>query len=271
MTPRTRRIALFDSGLGGLSVYSAIRTAIPDADIVYAADTARVPYGDRPLAQVEGFARQMIAALRRYDPSLLVIACGTSCSAFDASGYISPLPALAIVDCGIGAAVRQSASGRIGVIATGATIASGIFERKLISARPGAQVTAIAAPTLVPLVELGKWFDEAGEAVNEYCQPMLAAHCDTVILGCTHYPHLRGWFERSLGPGVSIVDPAQACAQAAAATLSAEQPGQGSLTLLISGDAGQFAKRAYELAQVKGSIESIDFSTEVEEPEDDHR
>ena len=264
---------MFDSGLGGLSVYTALRAAMPDADIVYAADTARMPYGDRALEQVETFARQMIGTLRRHAPSLLVIACGTSCSAFAASGFQTGLPTLAIVDCGVAAAAAASAHGRIGVIATAATIGSGIFQRELARTRPRAVVTSVAAPKLVPLVEAGAWDSQAAAtAVDEYCNPLIAAICDTVVLGCTHYPHLRPWFARSLGQDVSLVDPAQACASAAAHMLADATPAGGSLTVLVSGDRDVFARRAYELSGVKPTtIEQVDFSREVEKPEHSHR
>ncbi|MDQ6767777.1 MAG: glutamate racemase [Candidatus Eremiobacteraeota bacterium] len=267
MSQPARRIAMFDSGLGGLSVYTALRAALPDADVFYAADTARMPYGDRPLAQVEGYARQMIARLRRYDPALLVIACGTTCSAFDASGYAPPgMPALAIVDCAIAAAASASQSGRVGVIATAATSASGIFERKLTRYSPNIRVTSVAAPKLVPLVESGAWASsDARRAVDEYCEPFRAAGCDAVILGCTHYPHLRRLFRESLGDGVAIIDPAQACAQSAQGLLASLAPGEGSLTFEVSGDAADFAARASELTGVTASaLRRVDFSDQVE-------
>ncbi len=267
MTQSSSRIAMFDSGLGGLSVYAALRSALPWADIVYAADTARMPYGDRPLAEVERFARQMIARLRLADPALLVIACGTTCSAFDASGYSPPgLRTLAIVDCGIASAVSRSATKRIGVVATAATIGSGIFERKLAAACADAHVTAVAAPSLVPLVEAGAWAsDEAKKAVDEYCRAFRAAACDVVILGCTHYPHLRAWFQKSLGSGVALIDPAQACAAAAARMLAGSAQGTGSLTFEVSGDADEFARRAFDLAGVRATqVRHVDFSAQVE-------
>ena len=265
---------MFDSGLGGLTVYTALRAAMPDADIFYAADTARMPYGDRSLEEVASFARQLIAALRRFEPSLLVIACGTTCSAFAASGYRPPgLSTLAVVDCGIEAAAAMTAHGRFGVIATAATIGSGIFERKLAQARQDAVVRSVAAPKLVPIVEAGAWAtDAAAQAVEEYCAPLVTARCDTVILGCTHYPHLRKWFERSLGPTTTIVDPATACAAAAARALEDGARGQGSFHVLVSGDADAFARRALALSGVRAStLTHVDFSTQVEEAEHSHR
>ena len=268
------RIAMFDSGLGGLSVYRALRLALPQADVVYAADTARLPYGDRPLAEVETFARQMIARLRRHDPSLLVIACGTTCSAFDVSGYAPPdLPTLAIVDCGIEPALARSPHGRVGVIATAATIGSGVFQRKLARARPDAAVTAVGAPTLVPLVESGAWSsDQARRAVDDYCAAFRAAQCESVILGCTHYPHLTNWFRSSLGESVAIVDPALECARRAAVAVGAMGPGRGRLRVEVSGDPAQFQRLARALAGVEADeIERVDFSDQMEEAKDRQR
>lgn len=258
---------MFDSGLGGLTVLTALRRVMPDVDVVYAADTARVPYGDRPLAQVEGFSRQTIERLRRHDPALLVIACGTTCSAFDAAGYTArELAALAIVDCGVAAAAAQSSNGRIGVIATAATINSGIFERKLRATRADVRVTSVSAPKLVPLVEsLRGGSDEAGAAVDAYCQPFRAQACDTVVLGCTHFPLLMPWFAQALGPSVAIVDPALACADAAAQMLAGLPPGSGSLTFEVTGDAQQFAQAATKLAGVHAtSIRHVDVSDQME-------
>ncbi len=252
MNTRARRVAMFDSGLGGLSVFVALRRLMPDVDVIYAADTARVPYGDRPLAQVEGFSRGTIARLRVHDPSLLIIACGTTCSAFDAVGYMpNEVATLAIVDCGVRAALGASRHGRIGVIATAATINSGIFERKLKTARADVRVTAVAAPKLVPLVESGEGMsDAAAAAVDQYCEPLRDAQCDTVILGCTHYPLLALWFERSLSPSTAIVDPALSCAQAAVQLLSAAPPGTGKFELEVTGDERTFAAIASRLSGI---------------------
>ena len=141
-------------------------------------------------------------------------------------------------------------------------------------ARPQAVVTSVAAPELVPLVEAGAWDSEsAAAAVDAYCRRFRSANCDAVVLGCTHYPHLRHWFERSLGDGVVLVDPAQACADAAAVALAGAEPrGNGTLTVLVSGDRDIFARRARELSGVRATtLEHVDFSREVEEPEHSRR
>ncbi len=270
MTNAKRVIAMFDSGLGGLTVLTALRRAVPDADVVYAADTARVPYGDRPLEEVASFARQIIACLAHDDPTLLVIACGTSCSAFDRFGYEPRnLATLPIVDCGARAAVSTTESGRIGVIATAATIESGIFERKIAHALPSARVISVGAPRLVPLIESGAWgSEEARVAVEEYCLPFAKERCDTVVLGCTHFPHLSRWFEQALGPGVKIVDPAEQCALEAIPLLEPFAPGDGTLRFEVSGSVEQFVRLAHDLAGVTSAqVRHADFSDQVKHPE----
>jgi glutamate racemase len=268
MSRMRRRIGMFDSGLGGLTVLAQLRREVPDAEIVYAADTARVPYGDRPLAQVAGFARGIIEHLKDFDPSLIVIACGTSCSAFDALGApASEIPLLPVVDCGARAAVQASANGQIGVIATAATARSGVFERKIRQASPSAHVTTIGAPKLVPLVESGAWQSAAADAaVADYCRDLAA--CDTVVLGCTHFPLLRSSFERALGPHVSLVDPAIECAKSAAVMLEGAHRGDGSLTFLVSGDVDAFVRHAAALGVIAPThVRAVDFSDDVKHAE----
>ncbi len=272
MTAPKRRIAMFDSGLGGLTVLAQLRRQIPDAEIIYAADTARVPYGDRPLEQVGEFARDIIAHLLTYEPSLIVIACGTSCSAFDALGYPpSVVTLLPIVDCGVVAAAQATKIGRVGVIATAATVRSGIFERKIRELLPQARVTSVGAPKLVPLIEAGNWLQaDADAVVAGYCTAFGEAGCDAVVLGCTHFPLLRPAFENALGPGVSMVDPAFICAQRAAALLADNASGDGSLTFLVSGEVEPFVRHATDLAgpiAASARVRAVDFSDEVKQPE----
>lgn len=262
MNRAVRRVALLDSGLGGLTVLSALRKALPDVDVIYFADTARVPYGDRPLWEVAAFGRQIIDRLRGYEPAAVIIASGTTCAAFESVDYNpSDLLLLGVVECGAGVAVDRSPSGRIGVVATQATSDSGIFERKLKERKPDVRVTSLGAPRLVPIVEAGAWATElARDAVEEAVAPLRDARCDAVILGCTHFPHLLPWFARSLGNNVTIVDPGIACAQAAAESVSKLAPGQGHLTFEVSGDAEQFASFALQLGVRAAVTRHVNFS-----------
>lgn len=244
---------MFDSGLGGLTVLGAVRALIGSVDVHYYADTAHVPYGDRELAQVAGFARRIIDRLLEHEPAAIVIACGTTCSAFDTLGWPKiAVPLVSLVEPGARAACAATENGNIGVIATNATIRSGVFERKILEIKPGALVKSVGAPALVPIVESGRWAStHARDAVTAYCAGLTRAGCDTVVLACTHFPHLRAWFEAALGPDVRIVDPGAACAQDAVRLLARLEPAPSGLSFEVSGDPAAFASSATLLSGVK--------------------
>jgi glutamate racemase len=244
---------MFDSGLGGLTVLTSVRALVGATDVHYYADTAHVPYGDRPLEQVAGFARRIIQRLLEHDPEAIVIACGTTCSAFDKLGWPSVrVPLIGLVEPGARAACAATTNGSIGVIATNATIQSGVFERKILRIRPDAIVKSVGAPALVPIVESGRWATpHARDAVTAYCAGFKQAGCDTVILGCTHFPHLIAWFQAALGPRVRIVDPGVASAQDAVRHLLTMEPQTNRLSFEVSGDPEAFAASATLLSGVK--------------------
>ena len=250
---------MFDSGLGGLTVLSAVRSFVDATDVVYFADTAHVPYGDRALEEVSGFARRIIAHLMEREPAAIAIACGTTCSAFDKLGWPDiGVPLLGLVGPGAREAAAASRSGSIGVVATNATARSGVFDRGIRAVRPEAVVTSIGAPALVPIVEGGRWAsDEARDAVRDCCEPFVRARCDTVVLGCTHFPHLTRWFAEVLGPDVRIIDPGEALGRDAARILAPLDPQRGETAFEVSGDPTAFAKSASILlgeAMVAGPV-----------------
>ena len=252
MSARTRPVGMLDSGLGGLTVLQALRRLAPDVDVVYFADTANVPYGDRPLEDVAALGARIVERLSTYDPVAIVIASGTTCAAFDVCGWPqADVPLVGVIEAGARSAVRASRSGDIGVIATRGTIDSGCFERAVLALAPNARVTNVAAPALVPIVEAGESGSErANAAVIAASQPFRDARCDAVILGCTHFPHLRKWFASTLGSDVALVDPADECAERCAAVLR-ETPGDaraaGRLICEVSGDDAAFARYAQAL------------------------
>ncbi|MDQ6824932.1 MAG: glutamate racemase [Candidatus Eremiobacteraeota bacterium] len=241
---------MIDSGLGGLTVLTALRDVLPDVDVMYFADTAHVPYGDRPLPEVAALGRQMIEWLAKFDPALIMVASGTTCAAFEAADWRGEdFPQLGVAERGAAAGIAASKTQNIGVVATRGTIDSGIFERKIHALQPGAVVTSVAAPALVPLVEAGEWASERARlAVAQYIQPVRAANCDALILGCTHFPHLTRWFAAALDPNVAIVDPAEACAQTAADMLAGHDSGSAQLVFAVSGDVEDFARHALQLS-----------------------
>ena len=241
---------MFDSGLGGLTVLRALQKKMGALDVTYFADTAHVPYGDRPLEQIDVFARGIIARLLESEPALIAIACGTTCSAFDRFGWPSlSVPLIGLVGPGARSAAAASTTGSIGVVATNATARSGVFDRAIRAVRPDARVTSIGAPALVPIVESGQWDSaDAQAAVTACCTELRAAACDAVVLGCTHFPHLSRWFKEALGPDVTIVDPADSVAEEVAGLLPFA-PGAGTVTFEVSGDRAAFVHAAHSLME----------------------
>ncbi|HLJ84128.1 MAG TPA: glutamate racemase [Candidatus Eremiobacteraceae bacterium] len=246
MTSPARRVALLDSGLGGLTVLSALRALTLDTDYMYFADTAHVPYGGRELADVAALGAAIVKRLLVHDPSVIVVASGTTCAAFDAAGWpVSTVPLVGVVSFGALAAAAATRNGGIGVIATHATVRSGVFEREILKYRPDARVTSVAAPSLVPIVESGGWASvRARDAVALYCGPILRAGCDTLVLGCTHFQHLAAWFTTALGDEVAIVDPAAACAAKVSQMIAGLDHSRGTLSFEVSGDKDEFAANA---------------------------
>jgi glutamate racemase len=221
---RTRPIGVFDSGIGGLTVVSALRKILPNESIFYLGDTARVPYGGKSAATVERYSTEMIAMLLEEDCKTVVVACNTaSALALPRLEALSPVPVLGVIRPGAEAAVSATRNGQIGVIGTRATIKSGAYERALRELDPALLVTARACPLFVPLIEEG-WLDgEITErVVRQYLEPLVAEGIDTLVLGCTHYPLLRQTIGNFLGDAIALVDSAQNCARAVMHLLDAE-------------------------------------------------
>ncbi|MDP3275371.1 MAG: glutamate racemase [Deltaproteobacteria bacterium] len=213
-----RPIGVFDSGLGGLTVVRAIRTQLPHESIIYLGDTARVPYGARSPETIIRYARTCGRALAARNIKMLVVACNTvSAVALDVLRVELDLPVLGVIVPGASAAVQASRSGRIGVIATTSTVASGAYARAVAAQSSTAEVHSLAAPLLVPLVEEG-WLDDpiTEQVIARYLAELVPHEIDALVLGCTHYPMLHGPLERVaarvLGAQVAVVDSAQATA-----------------------------------------------------------
>jgi glutamate racemase len=244
---------MLDSGLGGLTVLGALRALTNGVDVVYYADTAHVPYGDRSLKEVAMLGAAIVDRLLARDPAVIVVASGTTCAAFDAVGWPkSPIPLVGVVEPGARVACETTRNGTIGVVATNATIKSGVFERAIFEIKPDALVKGVGAPALVPIVESGGWATAyARDAVASYCRGITNAGCDTVILGCTHFPHLMPWFVDALGAGVLIIDAGVSCAHQAARILAGLEPESSRLTFEVSGDAEDFTAKATLLSGVR--------------------
>ena len=208
-------IGIFDSGVGGLTVQKAIIERLPWLDTLYLGDTARVPYGSKSPQVVTQYSLRNARFLAARGIELLVVACNTaSAVALPALGEALGIPVLGVVEPGAREAARATRTGRIGVIGTPSTVASGAYQRALEAARPGAAVVARACPLFVPLAEEG-WTDAGDEVVRavarRYLAPLASAGVDTLVLGCTHYPLLAAAIAAAL-PGVALVDSAGAIA-----------------------------------------------------------
>lgn len=211
-----RPIGLFDSGVGGLSAVRVLRRVAPTENICYFGDTARVPYGDRTSEDIRALSLQDARFLRSRDVKALVIACNTiTANALEEITADSPgIPVIGVIQPAAEEAVRVSRSGRIGIIATNATVNSGVYTTAIQALRPDAVVTARGCPKLVPLIETGHTAptdEQLMPVLREYLAPLMAAEVDTVILGCTHYPLIAGAAAAILGEDVALVDSGAAC------------------------------------------------------------
>ncbi|HTJ46067.1 MAG TPA: glutamate racemase [Kofleriaceae bacterium] len=218
-----RPIGVFDSGVGGLTVVRALRAALPGEDIVYLGDTARVPYGAKSPRTVERYSLACQDFLLARGVKLVLIACNTaSANALPALVAASPVPVIGAVEPGASRAVAATKRGDIGVIGTLATVKSGAYERAIAARRPDARVRTMACPLFVPLADEGWTDDDVARAVaHRYLAQLFERdpEIDTLVLGCTHYPLLRGVIARVAheitARDVAIVDSASAMAEAA--------------------------------------------------------
>lgn len=205
-----RPVGVFDSGVGGLTVAREIMRQIPDESIVYFGDTARVPYGTKSQKTVLRFVRQIVRFLETQDVKAIVVACNTaSAYALETIEKEIQLPIIGVVKPGARTAVTATRNGRVGVIATDATINSGMYTRFIHSIDPDIAVFGKSCPLFVPLVEEGMLHDFVTEEIaNRYLADLKTQNIDTLILGCTHYPLLRSLIGKCMGNTVQLVNPA---------------------------------------------------------------
>jgi glutamate racemase len=221
-----RPIGVFDSGLGGLTAVRELMAQLPAEDIIYFGDTSRVPYGGRSRETIVKYARQDIHFLLQSDIKAIVIACNTADAS--ARSVLQPefdLPIFGVVEPSAQLAAQTTKNGKIGLIGTQATIASGLYERIIRAARPDAEIMARACPLFVPLVENGRILpgDVVIETVAaEYLQPLRDWGCDTLVLGCTHYPLLTEVIGAYMGSGVTLINSGAAAAQLVRERLGAQ-------------------------------------------------
>jgi glutamate racemase len=258
-------IGVFDSGLGGLTVAHAIMRQLPSESIVYFGDTARVPYGPKSPETVRRYSREITAFLLEQGVKAIVVACNTATAhALPVLRDELDVPVIGVVEPGARAAVRATRTGHIGVIGTAGTIRSQAYVRAIHAEAPDAQVTALACPLFVPLVEEGWTNHEAAHLIaEEYLHPLVEDQIDTLVLGCTHYPLLKPLIGEIVGRSVRLIDSAEETAIDTRRMLDANglaaSVGEPSYRFVASDDPQQFLTLGRRF--FGGAIERVEVRT----------
>jgi len=241
MTPHgDAPIGIFDSGVGGLTVVHALLRELPREHLLYLGDTGRTPYGTKSAETVTRYSLENLEFVLARGVKLVVVACNTMAAvAMDALVARSPVPVLGVIEPGARAAAARSRNGRVGVIGTEATIASGAYTQALRAVAPGIEVYSRACPLFVPLAEEGWTEGPVARAVAEiYLGSLARSGIDTLVLGCTHYPLLTSVIAEVMGDGVALVDSADETARAVAGRLQAaglaREAGPGSTSFFVT-------------------------------------
>jgi glutamate racemase len=216
---------VFDSGVGGLTVFREIARVLPRQPLIYLGDSARVPYGTKSPETVVRYSLEAARYLLRYDIAMLVVACNTAtAAALPTLCEQLSIPVIGVIEPGARAAVERT-SGVVGVIATEGTVRAKAYTNAIRNLDPDVEVIECAAPLFVPLAEEG-WANThvAREVAEIYLEPLIDHGIDTLVLGCTHYPILRGTIEKVVGDHVQIVDSAETTAKTVKAAIG-DAPG----------------------------------------------
>ena len=270
-----RGIGVFDSGLGGLTMVKEIAELLPCEDMVYFGDTGRVPYGNKSDSTVREYVKNDINFLLRFDLKLIVAACGTASAI--ALPYIKdsyPIPVFGVVEAAAESAVRLSRNRKIGIIGTEGTIKSDMYARLIGIKDSGIYTISAACPLFVPLVENGYADSEAAELVAaDYLAPFKRAEVDTLIMGCTHYPHLENTIRKVMGSEVRLVNPSKEAAVFIKRYLKernqAAESGKAGLTsFYVSDDAAGFSELGSKFLghPISGEVVKIDIGRYAEKP-----
>jgi glutamate racemase len=269
-------VAVFDSGVGGLTVLHELLVSLPTEDYVYVGDTARFPYGDKSQAQLREFSLEIAEHVLAAGAKLIVVACNAASSAalpvleqhlartgrsVDVIGVVAPATQLA---------VAGSRNGRIGLLATPATVASGAYERAVSASDPHVHLESVACPDLAPIIQGGFPFDQrVVETVRGYCEPLRAAEVDTVILGCTHYPLVAPMLQRILGRDVALVTSGAGVVRSVERALAARellnpQTGEGDYRFECTSDVDTFHELGTRFLQMPlDNVAHVELSARV--------
>ncbi len=264
---------MFDSGVGGLTVLHSLLVQLPEEDYVYLGDTARFPYGERSPGEIERFAAEIAEELLGRRAKLLVVACNSmTASALPSLSRrmmqtTLGLDVLGVVRPEALQAVAATRTGRIGLLATPTTVASGAYDKAVTTVDPHVTLHPVACPGLAKIIQDGEQFDErAVRIVREACAPLRQADVDTVILGCTHYPLIEPMLQRMLGPSVQLISSGAALARQvehALSTRSLRNPraGEGQYRFLCTGDTELFGELGTRFLQMPlGPVEHVELA-----------
>lgn len=268
-------VAVFDSGVGGLTVLHELLVSLPSEDYLYLGDTARFPYGERTQQELRAFALQIADHLLDAGAKLLVVACNAASSAalLTLEEHLATVPGvdvIGVVSPATQLAVAGSRTGRIGLLATPATVASGAYERAVRAADPHVALESVACPDLAPIIQGGVLFDrQVVDTVREYCAPLRAACVDTVVLGCTHYPLVAPMLQRTLGRGVGLVTSGAGVARSVERALASRgllnpHAGEGSYRFQCTADVESFRELGTRFLQMPlGEVQHVDLAARV--------
>ena len=269
-------VAVFDSGVGGLTVLHELLVSLPSEDYLYLGDTARLPYGNRSPEELTAFSIEIADHLVQQGAKLLVVACNSASAAaldtvqshLDRSGQ--EIDVIGVLHSAAQMAVAASHSGRIGLLATPATVISGAYERTVRAADPHVHLESVACPDLAAVIEAGFPFDdELVETVRGYCAPLRAAEVDTVILGCTHFPLIAPMLQRTLGRGVTLVTSGPGVARSVERALAARdllnpRHDEGSYRFRCTGQVSAFQALGTRFLQMPlGDVQHVDLDARV--------
>ncbi|MDB9526014.1 glutamate racemase [Oscillatoria sp. CS-180] len=264
-------IGVFDSGVGGLTVLRELNRQLPNESILYLGDTARLPYGDRTPEEILQFVRDIIAWMMEQGVKMVMMACNTSSAlALEQVQQEFPVPILGLIYPGARAAAK--AGKRIGVIATPATVASNAYHQAILEVDATVRVWQVGCPQFVPLIEQNRLQDPVTlDVAKTYLQPLLAAQIDTLIYGCTHYPHLEPVFQKFLPVSIRRVDPARSLVKAAAKelellNLKSNLIGQPT-RFFVSGCPDQFSQLAKRWLGHAPNVGQVSFASAVTQSE----
>ncbi len=263
---RENPIGLIDSGVGGLTVFKEFIRQLPNENLIYLGDTARCPYGPRPMEEVRKFTWEMAHFLLKKNIKMLIIACNTATAAVLEEMRASlPIPVLGVIQPGARAAIDVSKSRNIGIIGTEGTVRSKAYNKALLSIHPKVHIESLACPKFVPLVESGEWNSAiAKKIVAETLKPLKNRSMDTLILGCTHYPLLTEPISNYMGSYVTVISSGEETAREAsvllehAGMLNKETP-QPTYNFYTTGSRRMFKSIAY--AWLGEAVETVEHAT----------